>query len=170
MASGVGGRCKTEGPYAHLWLSHTDVWRKPTQPCKAITLQLKINTFFFKKQSPYISCWTNQKIKFIYVGTSRTPFLQCCLQNGIPRWPNKCGVWTRLLSALVYVLKQAKERNRKTGERGRAARGTFWWPPAPRTRCSCPWARSRTCRPPAVSWSCTGSSRKNDAVQAVHGK
>ena len=28
-----------------LWLIHVDVWQKPTQYCKAITLQLKINNF-----------------------------------------------------------------------------------------------------------------------------
>ena len=27
----------------YLWLIHADVWQKPTQYCKAITLQLKIN-------------------------------------------------------------------------------------------------------------------------------
>ena len=28
----------------HTWLSNTYVWRKPTQYCKAVILQLKINT------------------------------------------------------------------------------------------------------------------------------
>ena len=32
--------------YVYLWLIHVDVWQKPTQYCKAIILQLKIN---FKK-------------------------------------------------------------------------------------------------------------------------
>ena len=27
----------------NLWLIHVDVWQKPTQYCKAITLQLKIH-------------------------------------------------------------------------------------------------------------------------------
>ena len=31
------------GTYAHLWLMHADVREKPTQYCKAIILQLKIN-------------------------------------------------------------------------------------------------------------------------------
>ena len=31
----------------HIWLIHVDVWQKPTQHCKAIILQLKIN--FLKK-------------------------------------------------------------------------------------------------------------------------
>ena len=38
----VGGRFKREGLYVHLWLTHADVWQKPTQHCKAIILQLKI--------------------------------------------------------------------------------------------------------------------------------
>ena len=28
--------------YVYLWLTHVDVWQKPTQYCKAIILQLKI--------------------------------------------------------------------------------------------------------------------------------
>ena len=39
----VGGRFKREGTYAYLWLIHVDVWQKPTQYCKAIILQLKID-------------------------------------------------------------------------------------------------------------------------------
>ena len=34
---------KREGTYVYLWLIHADVWQKPTQYCKAIVLQLKIN-------------------------------------------------------------------------------------------------------------------------------
>ena len=44
-AEEVGGKFKREGTYAHLWLLHVDVWQKPTQYCKAIILQLKINNF-----------------------------------------------------------------------------------------------------------------------------
>ena len=45
----------------HLWLIHVDVWQKPTQYCKAIILQLKINKFKKKKkQSQVIS---NDKAK-----------------------------------------------------------------------------------------------------------
>ena len=35
---------KREGTYVYLWLIHVDAWQKPTQHCKAIILQLKINT------------------------------------------------------------------------------------------------------------------------------
>ena len=37
----MGGR--KEGTYADLWVIYVDVWQKPTQYCKAIVLQLKIN-------------------------------------------------------------------------------------------------------------------------------
>ena len=38
-----GGREVQEGGDIYLWMIHVDVWRKPTQYCKAIILQLKIN-------------------------------------------------------------------------------------------------------------------------------
>ena len=37
----VGGRFKREETYVCLWLIHGDVWKKPTQYCTAIILQLK---------------------------------------------------------------------------------------------------------------------------------
>ena len=39
----VGENFKREGTYVYLQLIHVDVWQKPTQYCKAIILQLKIN-------------------------------------------------------------------------------------------------------------------------------
>ena len=42
---GGGGRFKREGTYVYLWLTRVDVWQKPTQYCKAIILQLKINVY-----------------------------------------------------------------------------------------------------------------------------
>ena len=43
----AGGRWVQEGGdmYLCLWPIHVDVWQRPTQYCKAIILQLKINTF-----------------------------------------------------------------------------------------------------------------------------
>ena len=35
--------------YIYLLLIHVDIWQKPTQYCKAITLQLKINKFLKNK-------------------------------------------------------------------------------------------------------------------------
>ena len=43
----VGGRFEREGAYSCLWLIHVDIWQKPTQYCKAIIFQLKINTLKF---------------------------------------------------------------------------------------------------------------------------
>ena len=43
MGREVGGRFKREGTYVYLWLIHVDVCQKPTQYCRAIILQLKIN-------------------------------------------------------------------------------------------------------------------------------
>ena len=37
------GAFNREGTYVCLWLIHVDIWHKPTQYCKAIILQLKIN-------------------------------------------------------------------------------------------------------------------------------
>ena len=39
----VGGRFRREGTYIYLWVIHVDTLQKPTQYCKAIILQLKIN-------------------------------------------------------------------------------------------------------------------------------
>ena len=39
----VGRRFKKEGAYIYQWLSHVDIWQKPTQDYKTIILQLKIN-------------------------------------------------------------------------------------------------------------------------------
>ena len=44
---GGGGRFKKEGTYVYLWLIQVVVWRKPTQPGKAIILQLKKSISFF---------------------------------------------------------------------------------------------------------------------------
>ena len=56
---GVGGRFKREGTYVYLWLIHVDIWQKPTQFCKEIILQLKINKF--KKE-----CTINAAIQFVH--------------------------------------------------------------------------------------------------------
>ena len=38
----VGGEFKRTGTYVCLWLIHVDAWQKPTQYCKVIIPQLKI--------------------------------------------------------------------------------------------------------------------------------
>ena len=45
----VGGTFTREGIYVYLWLIHVDVWQKPTQYCKAVILQIKLNTFLLKR-------------------------------------------------------------------------------------------------------------------------
>ena len=39
------GRFKREDTHVDLWLVHVDVWQKPTQYCKTIIFQIKINNF-----------------------------------------------------------------------------------------------------------------------------
>ena len=46
----MGREVQKEGAYVYLWLIHVDLWQKPTQFCKAIILQLKINKFKIKKK------------------------------------------------------------------------------------------------------------------------
>ena len=48
---GVGGgrEFEREGTCAYRWLIHVDLRQKPTQHCKAIILQFKINKFFKKE-------------------------------------------------------------------------------------------------------------------------
>ena len=55
----VGGRFKREGTYVYLWLIHVDVRQKPTQYCKVITLQLKINRL---KNKHFWSLCTNNSV------------------------------------------------------------------------------------------------------------
>ena len=50
----MGERLKREGIYLHLGLIHVDMWQKPTQYCKVIILQLKINLNFKKADYNYI--------------------------------------------------------------------------------------------------------------------
>ena len=38
-----GRRFKRQGTYVYLWLTHVDVWQKPTKYCKAVILQSKMN-------------------------------------------------------------------------------------------------------------------------------
>ena len=51
----VIGRFKRVGIYVYLWLIHVHGWQKLTQYCKAIILQLKMNTFFKKKMGFIVS-------------------------------------------------------------------------------------------------------------------
>ena len=37
----VGAMFQDGGAHVHLWLIHVDIWQKPPQYCKVISLQLK---------------------------------------------------------------------------------------------------------------------------------
>ena len=39
---GSGGRLKSEGTYAYLWLIHVDVWQKSTQYCNYPSIKNKL--------------------------------------------------------------------------------------------------------------------------------
>lgn len=59
-----------EGAYTYLWLIHVDVWQKPTQYCKAIILQLKINEI--KKNPPkFINEKRTSTHTWVYAFTTR---------------------------------------------------------------------------------------------------
>ena len=45
MRREVGGKFGLGKAYVHLWLFHVAVWWKPSQYCRLIILQLKINFF-----------------------------------------------------------------------------------------------------------------------------
>ena len=45
---GVAGKAQEVGTYVYFWLIHTVIWQKPTQYCKAISLQLQIEKSFKK--------------------------------------------------------------------------------------------------------------------------
>ena len=49
---------KREG-HVCQWLNHVDVWQKLTQYCKAIILQLKINTFEKKSEETGLPWWSS---------------------------------------------------------------------------------------------------------------
>ena len=55
----VGGKFKRKGTYVYLWLTHVNVWQKPTQYCEALILQLKISKL--KKKKTHMSN-KNQKV------------------------------------------------------------------------------------------------------------
>ena len=46
--AGGGRGVRRERTYVYLWLMHVAAWQKPTQYCKPIILQFKINLFFKK--------------------------------------------------------------------------------------------------------------------------
>ena len=49
--AGGGREVQGEKTCVYLWLVHADIWQKPTQHCKAIILQLNINTL---RKNPHL--------------------------------------------------------------------------------------------------------------------
>ena len=54
----VGGRFRIGGTHVHPWLIHVNIWQKPPQYCKVISLQLKL---ILKKDSKLSSAWAEKK-------------------------------------------------------------------------------------------------------------
>ena len=65
LTLGGGREVQEGGTYVNLWLIPVDVWQKPTQYCKAITLQLKINNKSFNSTPHAIPalCFTAEFLK-----------------------------------------------------------------------------------------------------------
>ena len=61
----VGVRFRRKGTYIYLWLIHVDVWHKPTQYCKPIILQLKINKNFKTEKTINIGLDTDIPINYL---------------------------------------------------------------------------------------------------------
>ena len=74
----VGGKFKEEGTYVYLWLIHVDVWQKPTQYCKAIILQLKINKLKKKRSRVRSSVMTKQREKGLFEVPCTFKIWGCC--------------------------------------------------------------------------------------------
>ena len=60
MGLEVGGRFEREGTYVYLWLICVNVWRKATQFCKEIVLQLK-NKFKQRQKNRAITLAINRE-------------------------------------------------------------------------------------------------------------
>ena len=60
---GDGRSFKREGARVCLWLSHVVRWQKPTQHCKATTLQLKITFQKFSSHIFFLFCISEMIVK-----------------------------------------------------------------------------------------------------------
>ena len=54
------------GPYVYLWPIHVDVWWKPSQYCKVIILQKKIEEKAFDKNDNFKSVFKFECIRSSY--------------------------------------------------------------------------------------------------------
>ena len=60
----VAERLRITGPRVHPWLMHVNVWQKPPQYCKVVSLQLK---YLKKNQLDRPVCFTHENILLSYV-------------------------------------------------------------------------------------------------------
>ena len=66
----VGGKIKKVGTYLCLRLIHIVLWLKPTQHCKSIILQLKINLKNHFPRNMWVYFWTLNLILLAYTSIS----------------------------------------------------------------------------------------------------
>ena len=86
----MAGRFERKGTYVYLWLIHIAVWKKPTQQCKAIILQLKINEKILtkqkkqtKKQQFSILASKGNQLQLIHLGSYKNAdaWIQLCASS-----------------------------------------------------------------------------------------
>ena len=66
------------GTHVHLWLIHVNVWQKPLQYCKVISLQLKEINKNFKKENEFLIYDSYSYMSCIILNTSLTSFDHFC--------------------------------------------------------------------------------------------
>ena len=81
----IGREYKKAQSYAYLWLIHVDVWQKPTQYCKEIILQLKINKFNLKKKR--LSHEYYQARAFLRATLHGVPYIYVSVKKQTRLWP-----------------------------------------------------------------------------------
>ena len=59
MTGWEGGSRGRGHMHVYFWLNHADAWQKSTQNCKAISFQLKTNTFFKRQPTEKIHSYNN---------------------------------------------------------------------------------------------------------------
>ena len=91
------------GTYVYLWLIHVGIWQISTQYCKAVTLQLKINTLKNDTTSDVMRIWRGLRL----LGISREVGKK--LRTSVEAFPKfivllLSGVLPREFSLLIFAL------------------------------------------------------------------
>ena len=75
------------GTHVHPWLIHVNVWQKPLQDCKVISLQLKLSKVHSFLRCRFftlaISCLTTSNLPWFMDLTFQIPMQYCSLQHQI---------------------------------------------------------------------------------------